>query len=389
MKTVLLRAPLLSQSGYGVHSRQIARWLFSVPDLDVSCELLNWGQTPWLTNSSEDGLVKEILQASTNQKQFYDITIQNQLPNEWNPFLGLYNVGVTAGVETDRCNPAWIDAVNRMQLVIVPSEHTKQTFLNTGKVKTPIVVVPESFPDSFLTGDECVELPELDALKTKFNFLVVGTMTGNNPENERKNIAYTMKWVAEQFKDNEDVGLIVKSSLGRNTHLDRLMLQNIQTQMISQFGLTSGFPKFYLLHGEMTDLEMKSLYRHPKVKALLNLSRGEGFCLPALEAASQGLPVIATGWSAHTEFLGLGKYIKVDYKLQEIHPSRVDNQIFMQGTSWAYPDEQDVKKRLRKFYENPSIPREWAQDLQKTIRERFSFSAIAKKYSEVLSDKLR
>ncbi len=136
MKSVLLRAPVLTLSGYGTHARQIAKWLFRVASethqLDITTEPLPWGKTHLMLDpEAEDGLIGQILQASGNKKNFYDVTIQLQLPNEFNPFLGNFNIGVTAGVETDKCNPAWIDAINRMDMLIVPSEFTKQTFLSS------------------------------------------------------------------------------------------------------------------------------------------------------------------------------------------------------------------------------------------------------------------
>lgn len=90
---------------------------------------MRWGNTHWLTDlDDEDGLVRELVAASNNVKPFYDISIQLQLPNEWNPDAARFNVGITAGVETDKCNPAWVTCINQMNLVIVPSEFTKQTF---------------------------------------------------------------------------------------------------------------------------------------------------------------------------------------------------------------------------------------------------------------------
>lgn len=104
-KTVLLRAPLLSQSGYGVHSRQVARWLFDRADalgnLEIHTELLNWGATPWYTDQyALDGLIGRCFQASADRKDMYDVTIQLQLPNEWYPAKGKFNIGMTAGVES-------------------------------------------------------------------------------------------------------------------------------------------------------------------------------------------------------------------------------------------------------------------------------------------------
>lgn len=388
MKSVILRAPLLTQSGYGVHARQVARWLFDLADtrgdLEITTEPLRWGETPWITDpESHDGLIGRILQSS-NQKQSYDVSIQLQLPNEWNPFLANYNIGLTAAVEADRCNPEWVAAVNRMDMVIVPSEFVGKVFTNTGKVTTKMVVVPESFIDS--VAKETVAPYPLETT-TDFNFLVFGQITGNNPENDRKNLFYTCKWLAEQFKDSTNVGVIVKTNMGRHTTVDRMRTQQLLSQLLTEVQRGPG-PKFYLLHGDMTDDEVAGLYRNPTVKAMVALTRGEGFGLPILEAAASGLPVIATDWSAHTEYLGKGKYIKVDSTLAPVHQSRVDGQIFIEGAQWANPSEDDAKRKLKKFVESPSMPTEWAKDLAKTLRNEYSYSAIAAKYSEALKDVL-
>lgn len=389
MKTVLLRAPVLTLSGYGVHARQVARWLFDQEealDLDITVEPLNWGHTCWLTDvDAEDGLVGRVLQAADNTKPFYDVTIQLQLPNEWNPMLGAYNVGITAGVETDRCNPAWVEAVNQMNLVIVPSEFTKSSFMVTNYVSTDIVVVPEAFVDEVKTQDSCtIDLN----LSTKFNFLVFGQVTGNNPDNDRKNLAYTVKWMSEALAGRPDVGVIIKSNLARNTKIDRFASTNMFAKLIQEVKVGPG-PKFYLLHGNMKNTEVVGLYKHPTVKALVSLTHGEGFGLPILEAAACGLPVIAPDWSGHMEFMKHGKFLKLEHKIAPIHESRVDNQIFVPEAQWAYPHEQDVKKKLVKFVDAPVIPKQWAMELKEKLLKLYDFETVSAQYSKILGPVLK
>lgn len=389
-KSILLRAPMLSMSGYGVHSRQVARWLFDRADasgnLDITTELLNWGGTPWLTDVyAHEGLVGRCFQASSNVKEKYDVTIQLQLPNEWCPELGKFNIGMTAGVEATRCNPAWIECVNQMDLVVVPSEFTKQVFLNSGHVTTKILVVRESFFDEVLSYDTAEPL-DLD-LETKFNFLVFGQVTGGDAASDRKNLPFTLKWLFEAFGNHPDVGIILKTNMGRFTEADKHVCKQSLTRLLQEAGKAEN-PKFHLLHGEMSEKELVRLYKNPTIKALVTLTHGEGFGLPILESAACGVPVIGTNWSAHPEFLNLGMFVKVDTTLGAVPASRIDGSIWMQGSEWGMANEQDFKKKVLKFYESSSTPKKIAMDSRKNFLEKYSFKAIAKLYDSVFGDLL-
>ena len=387
MKTVLFRASVLTQSGYGVHARQVARWLLSKKDIDVKFQALPWGDTPWILNrDSHDGLIGQIMDRTVDvgPNDRYDMSIQLQLPNEWDSSIAKFNVGMTAAVETDKCNPEWVLACNKMDEIIVPSEHVKSCLTNTGNVFKQVHVIPESFVDAIKTQ----ELPELPKFSTNFNFLVFGQFTGNNPMNDRKNTFNTLKWLCESFKNDHDVGIVLKTNLGRNTKIDRNAVKGILTQFLREIR-PSGFPKIHLLHGDMSDAEVAALYVHPQVKALVTLTRGEGYGLPILEAAASGLPVIAPGWSGHMDFLKHGKFINVFYQLAEIHPSRVDNKIFMSGTRWANPSEEDFKKKIVKFRSNHDIPKQWAHDLKEKLHAAYSFERVSEQYDVVLSERLK
>lgn len=390
-KRIVFRGPLLSQSGYGVHSRQVASWLLNLkertPNVDIHFDIVQWGVTQWHVNPDAcNGLIGKILQHSNKSEEGYDLSFQLQLPNEWDPFLATTNIGLTAAVETDRCNPAWVDAVNRMDHVIVPSKFTKSVLEFYDNVETPITVIPESWLPECVNAERGKGIMEdqLD-LETDFNFLVVAQFTGNNPENDRKNLAYTVKWLMEEFKDNSDIGVIIKTNFGRATHLDKRNCEQALSQLVMETRQGIG-PRVYLLHGDMTNEEIVGLYTHSKIKALVSMSRGEGFGLPILEAATCGLPVIATDWSAYKEFLGQGKFVRVNKALHKIHPSRVDNQIFMENAMWASPDEFDAKRKLSRFVKASKTPFEWAEDLKVKLRKSHSPEAIEKLYDKFLDE---
>ena len=152
---VLLRAPLLTNSGYGVHSRQIFEWLYEKENIDLTVECLNWGGTPWLINSElENGLIGKIMSKSKKIEEKFDLSIQVQLPDEWDIKLANKNIGVSAFVETDRCNPDWIQACNKMDMIIVPSNFTKKVAKRSGILMTPIHVIPEWFNEYITKENE-------------------------------------------------------------------------------------------------------------------------------------------------------------------------------------------------------------------------------------------
>jgi len=383
MTNILLRGPFLAESGYSTHARQIARWILNrvSSNDDVFLEALPWGNTPWILDANDkNGLIGKLMQCAKPINKPLDVSIQVQLPNEFDPKKARFNIGVTAAIETDRCHHDWIDACNRMNAIVVPSEHAKSSLTNVGHINVPLYVIPEAFTDV------CFDTPKnyLD-FSTDFNFLLFGQITGNNPENDRKNLFYTIKWICEEFKDDPNVGIVLKTNAGRNNKIDRNTVQSILKELLSQVR-PGQFPKIHLLHGSMTDEDIVSIYKNPKIKALISLTRGEGFGLPILEAAACDLPVIAPNWSGYIDFMNKGKFLKVQHQIKQIHPSRVDNRLFVENAKWCEVNEQDFKKVARKFYNASSEPKKWAIELGEKIRQSHSFSSIENTYAQTFKD---
>lgn len=391
-KRVLLRAPLLTVSGYGVHSRQIFEYLYEQSDVDLHVEVLNWGQTSWMINTeSEDGLIGKIMSCSKKLEPPYDYTFQVQLPDEWNPRLGKKNIGISAFVETDRCNPAWISKCNEMDLVVAPSTFTKEVVTRSGYVTKPFYVVPEWF-NSFLNKDIESDLQVVAEEKfnfiTPFNLMLLGQLTGHDPWSDRKNIFFTIKWFFETFADRPDVGLILKTNSGKSTLIDKRITESVVQGLIKETR-KGPFPRVHLLHGNLTSEEVASLYHHPRVFGFISATRGEGYGLPLVDAAASGVPVLATNWSGHLEFLKEGLFAGVDYKLKDIPKNKIDNRIFFEGTKWAEVDETDFKKKLRALFEDMDTARNNAVELKDIVQAKFSKEAVSKRYTQILKKHFR
>jgi len=373
MTHVHIKGPLLSISGYGVHARQICRWAFD-QDFHVTTDITRWGNTPWYTDRNEcDGLIDKIMEASSPITSKPDVSFQVMLPNEWQPTLAKKNFGVSAIVESDICSKNWVEACQRMDHVIVPSEFAKRCLVNSGLKSKRVTVIPESFIDSCTTEPIPLDI----SFQTQENYLMFGQMSGDY-ETDRKNTAMTMALFCDVFKDNPDVGLIVKTNSGSNSSVDRQQTR-LQLKSVLKQVRKGPFPKVYFLHGYLNEKEVSSLYKHPKVKGLISLTHGEGFGLPLLEAAACGLPVCATNWSAHTEFLNLGSWTKVRGRLEPVPQRKIDGNIWVQGSKWANPDIKEARKTIEEFVTNdkPSTKK-----LQESIINMYSFEKISKHYDK-------
>ncbi len=390
---VLLRAPFLTLSGYGTHARQIGEWLMRLvknDSIELYCEPLYWGTTTWITNIDRDPLVNALATRCKKLPRKPDVSFQLQLPNEWDPNLATINVGITAAVETDKAVPEWAACCDAMSHVVVPSQHSLNSLKAAGwsAPAGKAHVIGESFPDAMLGAPSTAALDPLPL----FTFLVFGQMTGqDNARVDRKNLHNTVKWLLEEFTDDKEVGILLKTNQGRSTVFDAYHTENIVRSIVKEVASRTKktLPELHLVHGDLNDIEVAALYRHPNVKALVSATRGEGFGLPLLEAAACDLPVIATGWSAHTEFLGLGRYVDLPCTLQPIPKERADGKIFPVGAKWAEVSEGDFKRRIRKFRTSASIPRDWARELGVKIRTKYSQDAIAAAWSAAFDDMLQ
>ena len=387
LKKVLLRAPLLTVSGYGVHSRQIFESLYSLHQktIDLTVEVVNWGVTSWYVNPDlEDGLIGKIMACSKKIDEIFDLSVQVQLPDEWNPKLAKKNIGVSAVVETDKCNPKWVENCNSMDLVIVPSTFTRQVLYNTGKLKTKVEVVHEWFNNKIIKkASGYLKKQSFDTFKfqTPTNFLLVGQLTGADPWSDRKNILFSIKWFCETFKNRPDIGLVIKTNSAKSTSIDKSITRNTLVKLLSEVR-EGPFPKVHFLHGILSSEEIASLYHHPKIVGYLSTTRGEGYGLPLVDAAASGLPILATGWSGHLDFLK-ENFVNFDYNLVDIPENKVDNRIFMKGTKWADVQESDFKNKINKFLDNLSEHKKVADEHSNHVRENFSKSKIMNDYMKI------
>ncbi len=397
---ILLEAPILTRSGYGEHSRLVYRSLkpYLNSNLELHISPLSWGSTSWITEDSEerreiDQLIKNHA-ISNKETTEYDLQIHVGIPNEFEK-KAKRSISVTAGIETNKVSPNWIFKTHQgIDKIIVPSEHAKTGFTTPSyqahdqsgrllevRCNCEVSVVPypvkEIEPD-FLNLD----------LKTNFNFLSVALL------GPRKNIETSIKWFVEVFKNNEDVGLILKTGISKNSLIDRQKTKDYLARVLEPLGERKC--KVYLLHGNLSDSQIHSLYKEQSVRAYITTTHGEGYGLPIFEAAYSGLPVIATDWSGHLDFLTTTdsktgkkkkKFSKVDYLLKPVQDTAVWDNIIIKDSMWAFPKERSFKEKIKKVYNSIEVYDSLASSLKKAILTSHSTEKIYEKMAlEILGE---
>jgi len=399
----VVTAPVATRSGYGAHSRDICRALIKLDKYDVKIWGVRWGNTPMNALNQDDPNDKIIIERLLDNPQLDtqpEIHIHITVPNEFSPF-GKYNIGITAGLEMTVCPPSWIEGMNKMNMNIVPTKFVKECMTTvkfdkleekTDKIlgeisnQKPIEVLFEGTDTTIFkkTNEFSKELvDEMKNINESFNFLFVGHWLQGNLGKDRKDTGMLVKVFLETFKNMKTKpGLILKTSGATLSILDREeMLNKIKS---IKDGVQGDLPNIYLIHGDFDDEEVNQLYNHPKVKAHINLTHGEGFGRPLLEASISQKPVIAPNWSGHIDFLHKDLAILLSGELQNVEKGSVPDDFLVEGAQWFsvnYQQASAVMKDVYKSYKKYTLN---AKKLGIVNKSKFSLNAMTRELGKLL-----
>jgi hypothetical protein len=399
--TFVISCPIDTYSGYGARSRDIVKAIIELDKYDVKVLPQRWGNTPFgfiKDNPEWEFLAKHMLQSPQLPSQ-PEIWMQITVPNEFQP-IGKYNIGCTAGIETTIAPAEWVEGCGRMNLILGSSEHTIKVLKDSRfekrdqQTNQPIGLIEWKGDSEVIFEGADVEKYkpvkstfDLSNVKEEFAYLFVGHWMQGNLGEDRKNVGLLVKAFYETFKNKaKKPALILKTSTVGSSYMDRDELIK-RIQAVRATVKSNNIPNVYLLHGEFTDVEMNEIYNHSKVKAMVNLTKGEGFGRPLLEFSLTNKPIITTNWSGHTDYLNPEFVTLLPGNLTKVHPSAANNML-LADAEWFSVDTSHVGSYLRDIFENYKGYAENAKRQGFQSRNKFSFDAMKEKLGKLFEDKI-
>jgi len=401
---VLVTGPPATRSGYGAHTRDLIWALIGMDKFDIHINSLRWGNTPMNAldeNNPKDKLIIDRLMTSNSLPRQPDIHFQVSVPNEFTQ-VGKYNIGITAGMENTIPKPEWIEGLNRMDMNIAVSEFVKSTFSSSvfdklddntkqkvGEVRLvkPMEVLFEGADLSIYkkTKEFSKELvDEMKSIPEKFVFLYTGHWLQGDLGQDRKDTGMLVKTFLETFKNKKrKPALLLKTSGSSFSIIDR---NEILKKIEDIKALVSGdLPNIYILHGDLLDEEMNELYNHPKVKAHITFTHGEGFGRPLLEACFSEKPIIAPNWSGQVDFLNKSNAVLLPGILTDVHKSAIPKEMLQENSQWFTVNYQYASKVMIDVFKNYKKYTLNAKKLAIVNKGKFSLAAMNKKFESILN----
>ena len=398
---VIISAPVDTFSGYGARSRDLIKAILKCKGEEWNVRVLpqRWGHTKlgYLKEHNEEKLISLLIQQIPSKpKVWFQVTV----PNEFQP-VGDFNIGVTAAMETTLVHNTWVEGVNRMDLVLTSSEHSKKSLTEsvydaqdnrtgektTLKTTKDIEVLFEGVDletyTSKIDSDHLEIIESLDEIKENFCFLFVGHWLQGEHGHDRKNVGRMIETFLNTFKTQRiPPALVIKTQQTNSCIMDReKILKKIDR---IRTGIGGTLPNIYLLHGEINDKEINNLYNHRKIKAMVNLTKGEGFGRPMLEFTTTGKPIIASGWSGHTDYLRSDLNYLVGGKLENVHPSATVPNMILQEAKWFSFDDKLAKDHFKFIFKHYKKALAKGKKQRVLTNKFFTIDKMAEKLNEYI-----
>ena len=310
--------------------------------VDISWEPLRFDNSKNDTSYYVDALAESVIDKKLSSKE---LTIVHSTPDIWAKYIrdDTRHVGYCTW-ETNKLPDHWVDNINLMPEVWVPSYYNKECFINSG-VTSKIEVVPhvwhpqKTFKKEEITITDCFGnvVP-----KDKYTYYCIGEL---NFRKGIQDLVTTFDKVNDYYPNTQ---LILK--LHYKGYSDKSVVYCIDEVRKLTSKLSTSV---YLILNNIDNRELLAL--HSFGDCYVSLNKGEGFGLTIFEAYHHGKDIVTTGYSAPVEFLGKNYHGLVKYKLDKVSGMDSFSTNYSSDQEWAYPDLEHACHLMKESYEKKHI----------------------------------
>lgn len=330
---------IMGTDGYSRHSRSLFNALYPM------CEKIH------LETQKVEGWEMQVndaeLNAITTEATNDMDTICISTPPNWpffytDPCKRFYGFVVWEGTKV----PAyWEEYINNefVDGIFVPSEHVKIALENTFEVKKPIYIIPHGV-------NTLVFQPKDRLPRDTFKFMAnKGWALG---EKDRGGIPLILRAFTEEFKEDEDVELLLKI----NPSYIQGDVDSKLKQAITDLNLKQNRRPIAVNYDMLSDDSLCTMYND--ADCFVSASYAEGFNIPVLEAMACKKPAIVTGFGGHLDFMSSdwgwivsGDYVKPDNLMYE-NAEWFECSLLQlkKAMRYAFSNRDEVLKRGEKAY---------------------------------------
>tara|TARA_R110002020_G_scaffold96911_3_gene231534 strand:+ start:161 stop:1276 length:1116 start_codon:yes stop_codon:yes gene_type:complete len=363
---LLFIGPYRQDDGWGNAAKAYIRALAKIESVNLCIRPIQMG-------ASVCDIDEDIIEFEYNSFDEYDIVIQNVLPS-FCDYSDKFKKNIClAYTETNMLSETgWVQKLNLMDEVWVPSSQEKQNLLDSG-VNVPISVTPIPLDIEKITSvQEELNINEID--ESSFMFLVCGEFI------ERKNIPSVISAFHAEFSPQENVELLIKTN---RSGVDGHQLLNLVTEKannakarLRMYPNIETYKNNYIITDKMQEEHLLALFK--RADCFVMASHGESWCMPAAECMALGTPCIVTSHTGMTEFVNDENGWVVDSI--ETYVATKDAPLpylYTAHETWRQVDSMELRKSMREAYEDSMMltnkSRKCVEDIKK-----YSFECVAK-----------